>query len=108
LAFEEPRSETLNIIGQSGLRLTATVNASGYDFSLYAPQGEAELIKRLIGCTVVSLLPPEGLDEALDRLSSYWEYYAPRVGLPAPSERVRDFKGVVLHGDPGQDHYRAG
>lgn len=107
MAFEEPPSETLNIIGQSGMRLTATVNESGYDLSLYSPHGEQENSKRFIGCVLLSLLPPEGLDEALDRLSSYWEYYAAPLALPAPGEGVRDYTGIVIHGDPEQKIYSA-
>lgn len=103
LAFERPQSETFNIIGQSGTRLTATVNESGYDLSLYSPHGGEEHSKRFIGCMILLMLPLAGVDEALDRLSSYWEFYAQPLALSAPSEPVREYTGIVVHGDPAHD-----
>jgi hypothetical protein len=96
-----PEAEVFEIIGHSGTRLTATVNASGYDFSLHGVEGGTEgHLKRFLGCTLISLLPPEGLDEVVNDLASYWAYYAAPRTLPA-AEEARHHQGVVVRDAAG-------
>ena len=65
-----------------------TVNSPGQAFSFWTESGGEEAIKRLLGCVLVSIIPAEGIDEALTSLKEILEYHLENVRYKLPEPEI--------------------
>lgn len=96
--LDHPNS-TVNILTYEGARVEATVNAAGYGVSYQHDSLEGDLVrKRLLGCTLISILPEAGVDDALTTLvECYDHFYSPRSAPTVPEHRT--LSGTVVSVD---------
>ena len=59
----------------------ATVNSPGHQVSLRINGNDETAIRKIIGCLLVTLMPAEGLEEALESLKEIREFHT--AAIPA-------------------------
>lgn len=68
----------------------AIVNSPGHQVSLRINERDETAVHRFIGCLLVTLMPAEGLEEALESLNEIREFHT--EAIPAPR-----FTPIVEH-----------
>ncbi len=78
------------VLGRAVIHTTVNT-ARGTELSFWAEGDEEELLKRVLGCAMMVIMPREGIDEALMSLKEIFEFRAQthyRI-LPLPEKAAR-------------------
>lgn len=75
----------------------ATVNSAGQEIAFWFEGREEDILKRLIGCAMIAIMPEEGVEEALLSLRDIWDFRTQTSYqmLPGPLQTQRSTGRVV-------------
>lgn len=100
--FETPSASatvwrTLAPIGDLSVsRFSAQVTSDHYEMSFSSLSGEVDSIKRMLGCTLLSLLPEPVLDDALHTIQEQYSFYSEDLSLEAREQTVMISEGYAV------------
>lgn len=79
----------------------ATVNSTSHHVSLRISESDETAVRRIIGCLLVTLMPAEGLEEALESLKEIREFHT--EAIPAPRfTPIAEHPSIKLRALPAQ------
>jgi hypothetical protein len=85
----------------------AQVTSDDYEFSFSSWSGRSDSVKRMLGCTLLSLLPAPVLDDALSSMSDQLRFYFEDLNLEIREQVTYVTEGFVVGAGTDPEDSRA-